>query len=609
MKQETAGENGTRESGRNVDTPNVLDSSDFIQPAPSGSLASNSSSLAPIDPNDKYSVFRMTSQTAERSEDDRGEMTVSREAAGDTSLGFSGWQGEDAKAGDVGVMTPQQQQQQQPHLLLQPQLTQQQQQQQHQQEKPSENQTDDDFGDFESVSFPNSVTSSSEEFGTFQQSITFPPPQDNHSPDLGNSSTILAESLQQFLLYTTPSSSHKPEIPESHFSSENPAVPSSSSADPAKGVTSVTADTVAKDASLKETSGPEEEFGTFLSSGNLSTNLVSAGGKPSLPTLQATTQQSSSNTGDKYDVFRSLEISSESSVLTEVSKEKPAEDDDFGVFAGSGLADGVPPEMEDDFGDFQCIETAAEKGVMPDSWKPSIAVSSVECSASAVSDPNTSGRQASGASTLPTTVKGFGDFEASFPSEFSNFESDGSFKSDSFGGLGKDTSFSNTEGSRSHDSPAAGSNGNFASFDSSNTASKDETSAGRQRSVSGASQALINSVPLELTQRYNLSKQVEVSLSLPPSPPPPLPLPLPLPLSRRPTTTTKKRLFLKDFDQHASTWCRCLNSCLLTLATASLAIQKIKETSLREEILRSKEGSIYFSCKSPVCGMAGGLMM
>ena len=48
-------------------------------------------------------------------------------------------------------------------------------------------------------------------------------------------------------------------------------------------------------------------------------------------------------------------------------------------------------------------------------------------------------------------------------------------------------------------------------------------------------------------------------------------------------------------DQHANAWSRCLNSCLLTLATATLAIQKMGEQSVKQEVLESKEGATYFS--------------
>lgn len=48
-------------------------------------------------------------------------------------------------------------------------------------------------------------------------------------------------------------------------------------------------------------------------------------------------------------------------------------------------------------------------------------------------------------------------------------------------------------------------------------------------------------------------------------------------------------------DQHASAWSRCLNSCLLTLATATLAIQKMGEQSVKQQVLESKEGATYFS--------------
>ena len=55
------------------------------------------------------------------------------------------------------------------------------------------------------------------------------------------------------------------------------------------------------------------------------------------------------------------------------------------------------------------------------------------------------------------------------------------------------------------------------------------------------------------------------------------------------------QLFLQDMDQHANAWSRCLNSCLLTLATATLAIQKMGEQSVKDEVLNSKEGATYFS--------------
>ena len=55
------------------------------------------------------------------------------------------------------------------------------------------------------------------------------------------------------------------------------------------------------------------------------------------------------------------------------------------------------------------------------------------------------------------------------------------------------------------------------------------------------------------------------------------------------------QLFLQDMDQHANAWSRCLNSCLLTLATATLAIQKMGEQSVKNEVLNSKEGATYFS--------------
>lgn len=57
-------------------------------------------------------------------------------------------------------------------------------------------------------------------------------------------------------------------------------------------------------------------------------------------------------------------------------------------------------------------------------------------------------------------------------------------------------------------------------------------------------------------------------------------------------------IIIQDKDQHAHAWSRCLNSCLLTLATATLAIQKIGEQSVKEEVLASKEGATYFSGKN-----------
>lgn len=56
-------------------------------------------------------------------------------------------------------------------------------------------------------------------------------------------------------------------------------------------------------------------------------------------------------------------------------------------------------------------------------------------------------------------------------------------------------------------------------------------------------------------------------------------------------------------DQHANAWSRCLNSCLLTLATATLSIQKMVEQSVKEEVLGSKEGATYFS------GIFGGVLL
>lgn len=62
-------------------------------------------------------------------------------------------------------------------------------------------------------------------------------------------------------------------------------------------------------------------------------------------------------------------------------------------------------------------------------------------------------------------------------------------------------------------------------------------------------------------------------------------------------------IFVQDVDQHANAWSRCLNSCLLTLATATLSIQKMVEQSVKEEVLGSKEGATYFS------GIFGGVTL
>ncbi|XP_074629509.1 synergin gamma-like isoform X2 [Acropora palmata] len=78
--------------------------------------------------------------------------------------------------------------------------------------------------------------------------------------------------------------------------------------------------------------------------------------------------------------------------------------------------------------------------------------------------------------------------------------------------------------------------------------------------TSHASDSLINAVSLEPTERYKVLSHES-----------------------------------GDMDQHANAWSRCLNSCLLTLATATLAIQKIAEQSVKEEVLESKEGATYFS--------------
>ena len=62
-------------------------------------------------------------------------------------------------------------------------------------------------------------------------------------------------------------------------------------------------------------------------------------------------------------------------------------------------------------------------------------------------------------------------------------------------------------------------------------------------------------------------------------------------------------------DQHANAWSRCLNSCLLTLATATLSIQKMVEQSVKEEVLGSKEGATYFSGIFGGVTLDGGLWM
>lgn len=100
----------------------------------------------------------------------------------------------------------------------------------------------------------------------------------------------------------------------------------------------------------------------------------------------------------------------------------------------------------------------------------------------------------------------------------------------------------------------------FGAFDSFVTGSTSAVNKCQPNLTSKASDSLINAVSLEPTERYKFLSHES-----------------------------------GDMDQHAHAWSRCLNSCLLTLATATLAIQKIAEQSVKEEVLESKQGTTYFS--------------
>ncbi|EDO44213.1 predicted protein [Nematostella vectensis] len=51
----------------------------------------------------------------------------------------------------------------------------------------------------------------------------------------------------------------------------------------------------------------------------------------------------------------------------------------------------------------------------------------------------------------------------------------------------------------------------------------------------------------------------------------------------------------EEVDKHAHMWGRCLNSCLLTLGTGALAVQRMQDPTIRQEILQSKQGIDYFT--------------
>lgn len=107
--------------------------------------------------------------------------------------------------------------------------------------------------------------------------------------------------------------------------------------------------------------------------------------------------------------------------------------------------------------------------------------------------------------------------------------------------------------------PAKASSAGFRAFGSF-VAGSSSASSSQPHSSSNANDSLINSVSLEPTERYKVLSHDS-----------------------------------GDMDQHTHAWSRCLNSCLLTLAAATLAIQKIAEQSVKEEVLESKEGATYFS--------------
>ena len=618
MEQQQTGENTRAPSeatAANTDKHSAL--SESGPAGPPGFMPSGSAMFAPADPNDKYSVFRAVEPADDvRSQEDWGEMTQFQGAGG--GIGSSVVEGGKTEVGSVGGIVQQQQQQQrlglQPGGLFQA--------------RPPDN---EEFGDFDSVSFDsstNNAASGGDDFGDFQQNVAASHPKSSASgqqlgvktgADFGRSLQDVAAKLSAPSPNGKSKSSSSPDLFLLEGTDPTPSVTSatshSSSGDvvvgsddfgifqqsaPSVGLTSTTGLAVNTAASGNQSSissevfslqppaldtnhgkpsgdlvasnrvGGDDDFGDFqqisapssvperrevrksadlakalqdftlkataVSSAQLPSSLfgdetppiqaistqpsqvgsaveketkgnatkTQAGAFLSSGTTEMADQKSTSGAGDRYSIFRTLDVSMETSVFGSDSvekpekPEKPAADDDFGDFAGSEAVDEVPPPIDDDFGDFQVSGTSTEKAVVPSSGQRTMADSN-----SGNSDNQSSTWVASEAyerrqpdESGPTFVADFGEIQPLSNSDSSKagcgFSQGSAFESQGFG---------------SQELPKGDSNGDFAAFGDFSGAAQIETSTG---SVSGASQALISGVPLELSQRYNLSKQFEV---------------------------------------------------------------------------------------------------
>ena len=623
MEQQQTGENTRAPSEATAGSTDKHSAWSESGPAgPAGFMTSGSAMLAPADPNDKYSVFRAVEPADDvRSQEDWGEMTQFQGAGG--GMGSSVVEGGKTEVGSVGgIVQQQQQQQQQQNLGFQP--------GRFLQARPPD---DEEFGDFDSVSFDsqsptNNAASGGDDFGNFQQNVAASHPKSSASvqqlgvktgADFGRSLQDLAAKLSAPSPNGKSKSSSSPDLFLLEGTDPTPSVTSaishSSSGDmvvgnddfgifqqsaPSVGLTSTTDLPVKTAACTNQSSissevfslhppaldtnhgkpsidfvasnrvGGDDDFGDFqqisapssvperrevrksadlakalqdftlkataVSSAQLPSSLFGdetppiqaistqpsqvgsaveketkgnatkrqAGAVLSSGTTEMADQKSTSGAGDRYSIFRTPDVSMETSVFgsNSVEKpekpEKPAADDDFGDFAGSEAVGEVPPPIDDDFGDFQVSGTSTEKAVVPASGQRTMADSN-----SGNSDNQSSTWVASEAferrqphESGSTFVADFGEIQSLSNSDSSKagcgFSQGSAFESQGFG---------------SQELPKGDSNGDFAAFGDFSGAVQIETSTG---SVSGASQALISGVPLELSQRYNLSKQFEV---------------------------------------------------------------------------------------------------
>ncbi|KAK3749138.1 hypothetical protein QZH41_009816, partial [Actinostola sp. cb2023] len=246
----------------------------------------------------------------------------------------------------------------------------------------------------------------------------------------------------------------------------------------------------------------------------------------------STPQEGITKTADKYDFLRDL--GGETSVFS-VPPTSRNKDDNFGDFESFEQVE--PAAAEHEFGDFQSIATSG--------------------------GPTTSAHQVlTSSNTKSSDEWGFNAF-SSVTSQSAKNELNFSTASSS----GASNNLSNTI-------PSQDDFGDFSEFQSSHMVGgspnikqdmngvmvggfgADDDSCKQSRSIVN----FTNTVPLDYTQRYKQLCGEE-----------------------------------EDADQHANVWGRCLNSCLLILATCAVAVQTMSDPTIKQEVLQSKKGMEYFT--------------